>query len=180
MDWSHVDYLQIIWCFISCLNSHFDGTHSLQRIHWWASDVKLISLFWWRNKLIYSLEGLRMNTFSADFYFWVNYSFNDAAFETYYGLFLDLLSQKQTTDVWIICNRMLLEGFEEYLNKVLKQTVFTLRCYCNSIFTSNMFALDWKVSVVRHSVLFCCSARKYQLRLWPTLNWPVFVSSSYI
>ncbi len=25
--------------FISCLNSHSDGTHSLQRIHWWASDV---------------------------------------------------------------------------------------------------------------------------------------------
>ncbi len=26
--------------FISCLDSHSDGTHSLQRIHWWASDVK--------------------------------------------------------------------------------------------------------------------------------------------
>ncbi len=23
---------------ISCLNSYYDGTHSLQRIHWWASD----------------------------------------------------------------------------------------------------------------------------------------------
>ncbi len=27
--------------FISCLDSHSDGTHSLQRIHWWASDVIL-------------------------------------------------------------------------------------------------------------------------------------------
>ncbi len=27
--------------FISCLDSHFDGTHSLQRIHWSASDVML-------------------------------------------------------------------------------------------------------------------------------------------
>ncbi len=27
--------------FISCLDSHSDGTHSLQRIHWWASDVML-------------------------------------------------------------------------------------------------------------------------------------------
>ncbi len=26
---------------IFCLNSHSDGTHSLQRIHWWASDVML-------------------------------------------------------------------------------------------------------------------------------------------
>ncbi len=27
MDWSHVDYCDV---FISCLNSHSDGTHSLQ------------------------------------------------------------------------------------------------------------------------------------------------------
>ncbi len=27
--------------FISCVDSHSDGTHSLQRIHWWASDVIL-------------------------------------------------------------------------------------------------------------------------------------------
>ncbi len=27
--------------FISCMDSHSDGTHSLQRIHWWASDVML-------------------------------------------------------------------------------------------------------------------------------------------
>ncbi len=33
-----VDYCNV---FISCLNSHSDGTHSLQRIHWWASDVML-------------------------------------------------------------------------------------------------------------------------------------------
>ncbi len=36
MDWSGVDYCDV---FISCLNSHSDGTHSLQRIYWWASDV---------------------------------------------------------------------------------------------------------------------------------------------
>ncbi len=33
-----VDYCGV---FISCLDSHSDGTHSLQRIHWWASDVML-------------------------------------------------------------------------------------------------------------------------------------------
>ncbi len=31
----------LLWCFISCLDSHSDGTHSLQRIHWWASDAAL-------------------------------------------------------------------------------------------------------------------------------------------
>ncbi len=30
-----VDYCDV---FISCLDSHSYGTHSLQRIHWWASD----------------------------------------------------------------------------------------------------------------------------------------------
>ncbi len=39
-----VDYCDV---FISGLNSHTDGTHSLQRIHWW------------RIKLIYILDGLR-------------------------------------------------------------------------------------------------------------------------
>ncbi len=33
-----VDYCDV---FISCLDSHSDGTHSLQMIHWWTSDVML-------------------------------------------------------------------------------------------------------------------------------------------
>ncbi len=33
-----VDYCDV---FINCLDSHSDGTHSLQRIHWWASVVML-------------------------------------------------------------------------------------------------------------------------------------------
>ncbi len=33
-----VEYYDV---FISCLDSHSDGIHSLQRIHWWASDVML-------------------------------------------------------------------------------------------------------------------------------------------
>ncbi len=33
-----VDYCDV---FISCLDFHSDGTHSLQRIHWWVSDVML-------------------------------------------------------------------------------------------------------------------------------------------
>ncbi len=38
MDWSRVDCCDV---FISCLDSHSDGTHSLQSIHRWASDVTL-------------------------------------------------------------------------------------------------------------------------------------------
>ncbi len=48
----------LLWCFfISCLDSHSDGTHSLQ--------------IWWRNKLIYILDGLRVSKCSANLYFWV-------------------------------------------------------------------------------------------------------------
>ncbi len=36
--WTGVDYCDV---FIICLDSHSDGTHSLQSIHWWASDVML-------------------------------------------------------------------------------------------------------------------------------------------
>ncbi len=32
------DYYDI---FICCLDSHSDGTHSLQKIYWWASDAIL-------------------------------------------------------------------------------------------------------------------------------------------
>ncbi len=50
---SGVKYAQIKYCllvdhanvFISCLNSHSDGTHSLQRINWLASDIMLNFMF---------------------------------------------------------------------------------------------------------------------------------------
>ncbi len=40
MDWSRVDYLWIIVRFLSAV-CHSDGTHSLQRIHWWERDLML-------------------------------------------------------------------------------------------------------------------------------------------
>ncbi len=77
LEWcgSLVDYCDV---FISCLDSHSDGTHSLQRIHCWDTDAMLHSpnLFPWRNKLIYILDRLRVCQYSANFHFWVNYSFN--------------------------------------------------------------------------------------------------------
>ncbi len=36
-----IDWWITCGVFISCLLSHSDGTHSLQRINWWASDVML-------------------------------------------------------------------------------------------------------------------------------------------
>ncbi len=69
-----VDYCDV---FISCLDSHSDGTHSLQRSHWWASDGML--------HFSKSDEETNSSTFWMDwgwvhfqqfFIFWVNYSFN--------------------------------------------------------------------------------------------------------
>ncbi len=37
-----VDYCDV---FISCLDSHSDGTHSLQSIHWWASDATFLQIW---------------------------------------------------------------------------------------------------------------------------------------
>ncbi len=52
--------------FIICLISYSDGTHSLQRIQWWMSDVVLnfSNRFQWKNKRIYILDGLSVSTFS--------------------------------------------------------------------------------------------------------------------
>ncbi len=64
----------VVWItcdvFISCLDSHSDGTHSLQSIHWWASDVMLhfSKSVPMKKKLIYILDGLRVSTFSAKFH----------------------------------------------------------------------------------------------------------------
>ncbi len=41
--WTGVVWIScvLLWCFISCLDSHSDGTHSLQMMHWCPSDVML-------------------------------------------------------------------------------------------------------------------------------------------
>ncbi len=59
----------LLWFF-----SHSDGTHSLQRIHCWASDV-MQKLFWWRNKLAYIGWPEGEYILLAIFPFRLNYSF---------------------------------------------------------------------------------------------------------
>ncbi len=66
MDWSGVDYCNV---FISCLDSHSDGTHSLQSIHCWDTDAML--------HFSKSDEDTNSSTsFWANVHFWLNYSFN--------------------------------------------------------------------------------------------------------
>ncbi len=62
-------WTEVLWItrgllvFISCLNSHADGTHSLQSIHWWANDPMLhFSKSDNKETNSYILDGLRVST----------------------------------------------------------------------------------------------------------------------
>ncbi len=68
-----VDYCDV---FISCLDSHSDGTHSLQWIHWWASDIMLNSSksVPMKKQTHLHLIWPEMSTFSVNIHFWLNYS----------------------------------------------------------------------------------------------------------
>ncbi len=68
--------------FISCLDSHSDGTHSLQRIHWWANYIKLnfSKSVPMKKKLIYILDCLRVSKIYTTFHFWVTFPLNSWSF----------------------------------------------------------------------------------------------------
>ncbi len=76
--WSGVVWITcgLMWCFYQLFGLSFwwhpfTAEHPLMR-HW-CRDTFLQT--WWRNKLIYIFDGLRVSTFSANIHFWVNYSF---------------------------------------------------------------------------------------------------------
>ncbi len=77
--WTEVVWITcgLLWCFyqlfgLSFWRHPFTAEDPLVS-KWWNARFLQI---WWRNKLIYILDGLRVRTFSANFLFWVNYSFN--------------------------------------------------------------------------------------------------------
>ncbi len=75
-EWCGVDYLRIIVLFLSA-DTYSDGTHSLQSIHWWASDGMLH--FYKPDEETNSSTSWmvwRLSTFSEKTHFGVKYSFN--------------------------------------------------------------------------------------------------------
>ncbi len=70
MDWSGVDYCDV-FIRLSFWRHPFTAEDLLLR-HWCNATFLQI---WWRNKLIYILDGLRLRTVSVKFHFWLNYSF---------------------------------------------------------------------------------------------------------
>ncbi len=74
MDWSGVDYL---WCFYKLFGLSFwrhPFTAEDPLVSKWCNAT--ILHIWWRNKLLYILNELRLSTYLANFNFWVNYSSN--------------------------------------------------------------------------------------------------------
>ncbi len=67
IHWWTEDVWIIVMFLSAVLDSHSDGTHSLQRIHWWASDIMLSfsKSVPMEKKLIYILEGLGVSESSA-------------------------------------------------------------------------------------------------------------------
>ncbi len=66
----------LLWCFyqlfgLSFWRHPFTAEHPLLSKWWNATFLQI----WWRNKLIYILDDLRVSTFSANVHFWLNYSF---------------------------------------------------------------------------------------------------------
>ncbi len=71
--WTGEVWIIVCIVFIICLDSHSDGTHSLQSIHWWASDAMLH--FSKSDEETNSSTSWMTWGFPANVHFWVNYSF---------------------------------------------------------------------------------------------------------
>ncbi len=72
-----LEWCGLLWCFyqlfgLSFWRHPFTAEHPLLR-HGYRDTFLQI---WWRNKLIFILDGLRVSAFLGHFHFWVNYSFN--------------------------------------------------------------------------------------------------------
>ncbi len=65
-------FLSAVWTLILTAPIHCRGSIGEQVMQWYISP----NLFWWRYKIIYILDGLKVSRFSANDHFWLNYSFN--------------------------------------------------------------------------------------------------------
>ncbi len=143
MNWSGVDYCDV---FINCLDSRSDGTHSLQRIHWWAIDVMLpFSNFfsWWRNKLISGIwDGLMVTKFSVNKNVGVNFSFKAISTCVLANIWVD------DTDRWDGVARIL-SVLESHFNLVVRSCYAGVRIPEPDIFTKALEKLGIKPQEVR-------------------------------
>ncbi len=74
--------------FLTAVWTHSDGTHSLQRIHWWASDVMLdfSKTVLMKKQTHRRLRWPQCKYIFSKVWFWVNYFFNFAVLFIYFWL----------------------------------------------------------------------------------------------
>ncbi len=93
-------FLSAVWTLILTAPIHCRASIGEEAVERYISP----NLFWWRNKLIYILGGLRLCTFSAKFHFWVNYSSKTAHFLLASGHRLGdqpgMNREERKTDTW--------------------------------------------------------------------------------
>ncbi len=134
MDWITCGSL---WCFYQLFRLSFwrhPFTAEDTLLSKWCNDTFL--QIWWRNKLIYILDGLRGTTFTANFHFWVNCFLNN--------ILMIHIKMNMLFNVLSFClvshsNRILLEKLREH-----NQPDFALTCPLP--FTSALHN-SWVVSI---------------------------------
>ncbi len=108
MDWSCVDFLwNIVMFFISCLDSHSHGTHSLQMTYWWVSDVMihLFKSFLMKMQTHLHLVYPETEWIFSKYTFLANYSFKSSyAINSSYNCFSVSESRILYRNVKYICN----------------------------------------------------------------------------
>ncbi len=118
-----LDYCDV---FISCLDSHSDGTHSLQRIHWWASDV--------------------MQNFSKSVVLQANWAYSVTSYQSRFYMHLVL------GKCFVPCGKGLIKGWIEL--RVAKETQCETTSNCAVSFIQNITFLT--VCFILASPLILC------------------------
>ncbi len=146
MDWRLEDYCDV---FISSLDSHSDGTHSLQKICWWASDVMIHfskSVLMKKQSHLY-LEWPEGSFFSSFFYFifiFLNYAFKHTslAYQKYWTF-----SLRKIFFAWLVnqlCHQV--SSINRILKKIHLDVDIMSSAYpdVNHSYTGNLFHSKFK------------------------------------
>ncbi len=99
---SRLHWSGLLWCFYQLLDSHSDGTHSLQRIYWSVSDV-MLNFSKSDEETNSSTSWMAWAHFQQLLYMWLNYFFNPCRIRFYpldhktrYNIALTILWEKSS------------------------------------------------------------------------------------
>ncbi len=129
------------------------ATHSLQSIHWWASDVMLNFLPNWRRN---DLDGMRVSNTFSKFHFWVNYFFKTSL------CFCNLYLYKEH---YVVMNYWLSLGLHSVATCFLSQQ-YSCNKTTEPLGLLKMFSVEFIALCSSFYCMSCCF-RQYR---WPLLR----------